>query len=174
MFRCDADAATPIPARNVEVAWRAGLDLNPLDPADPDDARWLAALVWPGEGDRERLLEQALAVARARTPRIVQGDLRRDLPRLAAEAPKNATLVVFHTAVLAYVREKSDRAAFARTVRGLGAQWVSNESSELYNDPKQPPAPWGGFTLSLNGRAMAHTDPHGTAIRWLAGSSVTS
>jgi hypothetical protein len=167
LFRCFANAATPVPARNVEVAWRAGLDLNPLDPADPDDARWLAALIWPGEGDRQRLLDQTLAVARAYPPRLVQGDLRQDLPRLAAEAPKDATLVVFHTAVLAYVREQADRRAFAETVRTLGAQWISNESAEVYNVPGQPPAPWGSFTVSLNGKPLAHADPHGKAIEWL-------
>ena len=38
------------------------------------------------------------------------------------------TLVVFHTAVLAYIESRGDRAAFARTVREIGAIWVSNEA----------------------------------------------
>lgn len=168
LFGCAADAATPVPARNITVAWRAGLDLNPLDPGHDDDARWLSALVWPGEGAREALLQKALAVAQAHRVCVVKGDLRRDLPALAADAPKEATLVIFHTAVLAYVPEAADRRGFADTVRKLGAQWISNESAETYNDPRRPPAPWGGFTLALNGRALAQTDPHGTAIRWLA------
>ena len=167
LFRCAADAATPLPEKNIEVVWRAGLDINPLDPADADDARWLSALVWPGEGEREALLQKALGLAKAHAPRVVKGDLRHDLPALAAQAPKGATLVIFHTAVLAYVREAADRRAFAETVRSLRAQWVSNESAELFNDPRQPPAPWGGFTLSLNGRPLAHTDPHGTSIAWV-------
>src|SRR6185312_6040166 len=37
LFRCAVNGATPLPKRNVEVAWRAGLDLNPLDPASDDD-----------------------------------------------------------------------------------------------------------------------------------------
>jgi hypothetical protein len=45
VFHCVTDAATPIPQRNVEVAWRAGLDLNPLDVSNDDDVRWLKALV---------------------------------------------------------------------------------------------------------------------------------
>ena len=52
VFHCAANAQTPIPARNVDVAWRAGLDLSPLDPQNPEDAAWLRALVWPGEGER--------------------------------------------------------------------------------------------------------------------------
>ena len=34
-------------------------------------------------------------------PRVIEGDLTTDLPALAAEAPQDATLVIFHTAVLA-------------------------------------------------------------------------
>src|SRR5690606_30134163 len=35
-----------------EIVWRAGIDLQPLDPAAPDTARWLTGLVWPGETGR--------------------------------------------------------------------------------------------------------------------------
>jgi hypothetical protein len=168
LFRCAVNEATPLPEKNVEVAWRAGLDLNPLDPAREDDVRWLKALVWPGEGERERLLEEALAVARAAKPRVVQGDLRRDLGELAAEAPRQATLVVFHTAVLAYVTDPADRQAFADSVRATGAQWISNESADLSGWRGETPAVWGDFVLALNGRPVAHTEPHGTRVHWLA------
>src|SRR3984957_12560613 len=30
-----------------QIVWRAGVDLNPLDPADPDTAAWLRAPAWP-------------------------------------------------------------------------------------------------------------------------------
>src|SRR6201999_4531420 len=36
-FRCAANDATPLPERNVEIAWRAGLDLHPLSAARDDD-----------------------------------------------------------------------------------------------------------------------------------------
>jgi hypothetical protein len=168
LFHCKVNAQTPVPKRNVDVVWRAGLDINPLDCTNDEDARWLQALVWPGEGERHRLLGEALAVARRDPPPIFKGDLRVDLPRVAAQAPKQATLVIFHTAVLAYVRDAADRQAFADSVRGLNAQWVSNESAKMFDRPDAPPAPWGLFSLSLNGCLMAHTDPHGTALDWLA------
>jgi len=167
LFHCTINDATPVPKKNLEVAWRAGLDLNPLNVSDDDDVRWLHALVWPGEGERDRLLDEALAVARRDPPRVVRGDLRHDLAALAAEAPKNATLVVFHTAVLAYVREASDRDAFVQSVKQLGAQWVSNESANLSHVPDLMLRPWERFLLSLNGIPQAYTDAHGTAIDWL-------
>ena len=75
---------------------------------------------------------------------------------------------MFHTAVLAYVREAADRLAFADTVRGLNAQWISNESAKLLAGPDDPPASWGRFLLALNGRPVAYADPHGASIDWLA------
>lgn len=168
LFHCLVNDATPLPQKNVEVVWRAGLDLNPLNVCEDGDVRWLQALVWPGEGERGRLLDEALAVARRDPPRVMKGDLRHDLPALAAEAPKDATLVVFHTAVLAYVRDAADRAAFARTVKQLAAQWVSNESARLLNAGHVTTRLAGQFQLSLNGVPQAYTESHGAALDWIA------
>ena len=86
---------------------------------------------------------------------------------LAAQAPQGATLVVFHTAVLAYVRDPADRQAFGRTAQACGAQWISNESGTIWDTSDLPPV-WGRFVLSLNARGLAYTDAHGTAIDWFA------
>ena len=96
----------------------------------------------------------------------MRGDLRRDLPALAARAPAGATLVVFHTAVLAYLPDRDDRAAFADTVRSLGATWIANESAPLL-DGEAEPWPRGRFLLARDGDPVAWTDPHGTAIDWI-------
>jgi hypothetical protein len=87
IFSCVVNAATPVPATVPRVVWRAGLDLNPLDVADPDHAAWLEALVWPEQTDRLVRLRAAIKVAAATKPRLVKGDLRTDLARLAEEAP---------------------------------------------------------------------------------------
>src|SRR5207248_2893039 len=116
IFPCEADSKTPLPRELPEIVWRAGLDLEPIDLADPEQVAWLEALVWPEETDRLDRLRAAIEIARGRKPRVVKGDLLRDLAALAAEAPKDATLVVFHTAVLVYVRSPSDRAEFVRSV----------------------------------------------------------
>jgi hypothetical protein len=171
-FACRAGPHTPLPDRGVDVAWRAGLDLEPLDVRDPDDTAWLEALVWPGEGRRLELLRAALAVAREHPPELVRGDLLHDLATLAARAPRDATLVVFHTAVLAYVPDARDRAAFARTVRGLGAVWIAAEAPEVLGATDVPGAPrLAGshpFLLARDGRPVAWTDPHGARVDWLA------
>jgi hypothetical protein len=52
VLRCELCGSTPVPLTMPDVAWRAGLDLNPLDPANPEDREWLRCLVWPGQSER--------------------------------------------------------------------------------------------------------------------------
>ena len=170
VFSCRADAGTPLPECNVEVASCAGLDLHPIDLTDDTEIRWLEALIWPGEGSRLSLLRAACELARAEPPPVIAGDLRGDLPALAAQAPADATLVVFHTAVLAYVRDPADRAAFAHSVAELDAVWIANEGPQ--NIPGVPASvmqerPAGDeFLLCVDGQPTAWTDGHGTWIDW--------
>jgi hypothetical protein len=165
-FPCRTSALTPVPSEHPEVVWRAGLDLNPLDVRDDDDMAWLEALVWPDQPERANRLRAAIAVAREDPPRVVAGDLLTSLPALAAEAPKDATLVVFHTAVLAYVADPETRARFARDVRDLNAVWISNETPRVFHLGVSGPK--GAFLLSVDGEPTAWTDPHGAWIDWIA------
>ena len=64
VLRCRPAGDVPIPAALPEIAWRAGLDLNPLDIDDPEAVRWLELLIWPGLEFRLETLHGALAVAR--------------------------------------------------------------------------------------------------------------
>jgi hypothetical protein len=89
VFTCSVSEATPLPKAMPQVAWRAGLDLDPLDAANPSQAAWLETLVWPEQTERLTNLRVALRVAAAHRPRIVKGDLLGDgLARLCREAPK--------------------------------------------------------------------------------------
>ncbi|MGH2886850.1 MAG: DUF2332 domain-containing protein [Solirubrobacteraceae bacterium] len=169
LLHCRAGRGTPLPERNLEVAWRAGLDLNPVDLGDDAEVRWLEALVWPGEEYRLPRLRAACDVARLVSPRVVQGDLRTDLAALAAQAPAHATLVVFHTAVLAYVRDPKEREAFARSAARAGAVWVANEGSRNIpgaGDPSRAHPDPASFLLCVDGNPLAWTDGHGTWIDW--------
>ncbi|MCO1658919.1 DUF2332 domain-containing protein [Pseudonocardia humida] len=171
VFRCAAGPGVPLPDRPVEVAWRAGLDLAPLDVTDPDDVAWLDALVWPGEEHLGAQLHAAIEVLRADPPRLVAGDLRTGLPALLAGVPAGATPVVFHTAVLAYLPDPADRQRFAETVLGSGATWLAAEAPGLVPGPAAAAAAGrvrpGEFLLCRDGDPVAATDPHGAAVRLL-------
>ncbi len=173
IFSCAVNEATPLPQEMPKIVWRAGLDLNPLDPADPAQAEWLQTLVWPEQTQRLAGLRAALKIGAVQQPRVVKGNLLGDdLDRLCRDAPKDATLVVFHTAVVAYVADMGQRRAFADKVRSICRFWISNEAPTVFpgipSGAGQPPDA-GRFLLSVNGFPVAWTDPHGAAIDWTAG-----
>jgi hypothetical protein len=174
VLRCRPEGGVPVPDALPEVVWRRGLDLSPVDVRDADAVRWLELLVWPGEEYRLDDLHGALAVAREDPPPVVPGDLVTDLPALAAEAPADATLVIFHTAVLAYV-PSAGRAAFADAVGALDAVWLANEGPRVLGLEGDGPALAAGpppeapydMALARDGEVIAWTDGHGAAVHWL-------
>ncbi|WP_426512046.1 DUF2332 domain-containing protein [Dactylosporangium sp. McL0621] len=167
VLRCRVDGPAPaVTPGAVAVAWRAGIDLNPLDVTDEEDAHWLRALVWPEQRERRARLDAALELARRDPPRVVAGDLNERLDALVAEAPAGATLVVLHTAVVDYVPEPA-RSAFAERVRALPGHWLSQEMAHVFPAIaarllEPPPRDEVAYVLALDGRPLAFTAMHGS------------
>lgn len=167
VLACDARGPVPLPAQVPEVSWRAGLDLNPLDVTSDADVRWLECLLWPGETGREERLAAAVETARRDPPPVYRGDLLTDVPRLAGQAPPEATLVIFHSAVLAYL-SRSERARFAAAVTAMKAVWLSNEAPGVLPGNAASAREAGNFVLVRDGGTpLATTDGHGTWLDWL-------
>jgi hypothetical protein len=169
IFRCRASGAVPLPGAVPRIVWRRGLDLNPIDLRSDEEVAWLETLVWPGQEERARGLQAAIDVARRETPEVVKGDLLSGLEGLMATAPGDATLVVFHTAVLTYVTPRESRDRFAESMMNSAAVWISNEAPGVFLSLAEsaPPAPARGlFLLMRNGVPLAWTGPHGQSIDW--------
>jgi hypothetical protein len=170
VLECEVHGDPPLPGALPEVVWRAGIDLNPLDVHDDDAMAWLATLVWPEHEDRRSRLTAAVRLARTDPPRLVRGDLVESLPALVEQAPKDATLVVFHSAVLAYLSPE-DRARFVDVVRDLPGHWISNEGPEVVASIQPPGAPEppspDPFLLALDGQPVAWAHGHGRALWWI-------
>ena len=154
------------------VVWRAGIDLSPVDVTDDDAVHWLETMVWPEQDERRERLRRAVEIARADPPYLVRGDLLDALPALVDQAPPDATLVVFHSAVIAYLAH-ADRARFAAMMTDLVADgrchWVSNEGPRVLPDlvPPGVDVPFGRFVLAVDGRPVALTHGHGAELDWL-------
>jgi hypothetical protein len=162
---CEVTGPVPVPEVLPEVVWRRGLDLHPLDVTSDDDVRWLQCLVWPEQTDRFEILRDAIAIAREDPPVVVEGDLLVDLAGLVQSAPVDATVVVYHSAVLAYLGE-SGRSAFVESLARLGREvvWVSNEAPGVV---VEYPRVQGRFVLGVDGRPVALTGQHGHTLDWL-------
>jgi len=167
---CITTGDVPLPREVPAIVWRAGLDLNPIDAADPDARRWLQALIWPEHHERADRLNAAMAVAAVAAPRIVAGDLARDLPKLLDQAPAGATVVVTHSATLAYL-EQDQRNAFITLLAESGVHRLGAEGPNvLPHVTKQIPDDLdinGRFVVSLDDRALALAQPHGRTLTWL-------
>ncbi|MGY2745105.1 DUF2332 domain-containing protein [Pseudarthrobacter sp. O4] len=178
VLHCATTGPVPLPQELPRVVWRAGIDLNPLDVRNPDDVAWLEALVWPEQDFRRERLRQAITVARADPPLLVAGDLNEQLLSLAGQAPSDAALVVFHSAVMAYL-DAAGRDRFRRTVAGLARErcchWLSNEGHTVIIQadgssvvPEMDDGRLQGrFLLLHNGVPVAIAGPHGQSLEWL-------
>ena len=177
LLRCTTTGNPPIPRALPDIAWRAGVDLNPLDGTDPDTVAWLRALVWPGQEARLEQLEAALATLAtlkpgelqgvAGPPLILAGDLNERIVELVKAAPKHAVPVVMHSAVLAYLDEPR-RTRFAETIATLGCRWISNEAFFMDGSNQTRESSEGNhFTLALDRVPLARTGQHGAQLDWL-------
>jgi hypothetical protein len=170
------------------IAGRAGVDLRPVDPTDPDQARWLLACQWPDDLERFERQRAALEIAAALPPivqpAITRGDMVERLPEVAATVPPEAALCVFHSWVAAYLTPEQQAAlaaAIARVAEQRPVFWVFAESPfEVPGLPvAPPPADAGepnraGTALMLvelsQGSQVAHRladmHHHGTWLTW--------
>lgn len=170
LLTCTVDGPVPIPDSVPKVVWRAGIDLNPLDVTDQDDIRWLETLVWPEHTQRRTQLAAAIEVARTDPPILVAGDLNETVDELITKAPSTATLVVFHSAVLAYL-DRASRAAFVAKMQRGDAHWISNEGPGALPTtegvlPKSPHPSRALFVVAHNGNPLAYADGHGRSLHW--------
>lgn len=171
LLECETSGGVPVPAALPTVVWRAGIDLQPLALDSADDMLWLQTLIWPEQQARRERLRAAREIAMADPPLLVRGDATDALPALVAQAPQDATLVVFHSGTLVYLSAE-DRARFARTIRSLGTRWISQEGvavlpdveRELSQDAAQERAL---FVLAVDGHPVARVGPHGQRVDWI-------
>jgi hypothetical protein len=130
---CSIVGDRPIPTRAMpEVVARVGVDLDPVDLTDADDARWLRACLWPDQPERVARLEAEIALATTAPPLLLQGDPVEMLPDAFARVAADALPVVTTTWSLSHFPLESrlrflrrlDEAAASRTVAWVSAEGV--------------------------------------------------
>lgn len=121
----------PLPTRAMpEVVARVGVDLEPLDVTDPDDARWLRACLSPDQPERAARLEAEMALAATAPPLLLQGDPVEVMPDAFARVPADALPVVTTTWTLSHLPVESRlrfRHRLDETASGRAVAWVSAE-----------------------------------------------
>ena len=130
---CSIVGDRPVPRRAMpEVVARIGVDLDPVDVTDADDARWLRACLWPDQPERVARLEAEMALAATTPPLLLRGDAVEVVLDALARVPTDALPVVTTTWALSRFPLESrlrflhrlDEAAVGRTVAWVSAEGV--------------------------------------------------
>ena len=169
-IECELHGTTkpPIPNNFPEIAWRHGIDLNPIDLHDPENVLWLRALVWPEHEKRDKQLERAIEVARDNPPEIVRGDALEVLPNLIRKVGEGPELCVYHSFTLS-LATKAHRegleSILAQASEGRNVSWISFEWAKDAETPLLE-------LTRLEKRArtekkLARAQPHGAWLEWL-------
>lgn len=159
----------PPPPANPMIAQRAGVDLNPLDPKDPEHLLRLTAFLWPDQPERLTMTRAAATIADAD---ITRGDAIDWLePRLKA-APTGHLHLIQHTVAWQYFPLEAQERGRA-LIEAAGAQatdarplaWLSMET-----DGDATGAIGAALTLRLwpgdITLPLGRADFHGRWINW--------
>jgi hypothetical protein len=121
----------PVPAQPMpEVVARIGVDLDPIDVTDADDARWLRACLPPDQPERLARLNAEMSLAAVAPPLLLRGDPVESLPDAIARVPADVLPVVTTTWALSQFSLET-RARFLRRLEQSADDrtiaWVSVE-----------------------------------------------
>lgn len=120
----------PIAGRLPELVDRVGIDLSPIDLADPADARWLIACVWPDTGRAARVAA-SIRLAQEDLPRIVAGRANDVLPGVLRTLPDDTTAIVMTTWAFGYF-SLDERTEFVDLLRAAARRrpvvWLSADN----------------------------------------------
>ncbi|MGY1643501.1 DUF2332 domain-containing protein [Geodermatophilus sp. SYSU D00703] len=179
---CSVVGDRPVPTRAVpEVVARIGIDADPLDVTDADDARWLRACLWPDQPERRARLDAEMALAATAPPLLLRGDAVEVLPDAVARVPADAMPVVTTTWALARLPVESRLRFLHRlddAAAGRAVAWVSVEGVGVAPSiPTLGDRPASGHSivgLAVFDRPMPHPEAvgrcwsRGRLLAWLA------
>jgi len=162
------------PAGTLAVSGARGVDLHPLDAAEPDDRQRLAAYLWPGETARAARLAAAIGIAAAHPPHVDTGLASAWLlQRFAEPQGEGVRRVVFHSMVLQYAGSQERAAidyAFAlagaragpeRPLARVSIEWRADRAAVELRI-----AQWDGAGQQGESRLAALCHPYGEWIDW--------
>ncbi len=174
----------PIPTRAMpEVVARIGIDLDPVDVTDAEQARWLRACLWPDQPERIARLDAELALAATAPPLLLAGDAVELLPDALARVPADALPVVTTTWTLSRLSlddrlrflQRLDEAATDRPVAWVPVEGVGVAPAiPTFGDRRASGHSIIG--LALFEHAALHTEgvgrcwSQGRLLSWLAGA----
>ena len=179
---CGTRGDVPVPAVHPPIAASIGVDTNPIDVRDADQARWLEACVWPDQVVRFERLRAAIEIAIRVGVDVRRGDATAAVAGLVAEAAASGHPVVTTSWVLNYFSAAARQqfvAALDEAAESIDFSWIYVESPPLCPElPGMPPARSGAKQPTAlvvvrwhRGRRdavhLGDAHPHGRWLHWV-------
>ncbi len=189
---CAVAGRPPLPPAAPDVARRIGIDVAPIDLADPDARAWLTACT-PPTSDALARLAGAIEVTRRAAVPVIRGEGAEALAAAIDTVPDDL-LVVVADSYTAVFMDDADRRAMAAAVveRGRDAVWISLDplvplgtaadrcvhDLPVATDLVQRNRDGGVFAVlsvlgsldgTRTGRVLGTAHPSGTRMTWLGG-----
>jgi len=155
------------PDTSPKIMARGGVDLNPLDPDNPDDALRLQAYLWPDQPARLALTRSAITAAKTR---VDQGDAIDWLKGRLGNVPGQTHMIYSTVAWQYFPKEKQAEGAALIAQAGAAATddtplaWFGMENDGGAQGAALTLRLWPG-DLRLN---LGRADFHGRWIKWAA------
>lgn len=164
VLRVELDGDIDVPTRAPYVQRRVGIDLNPLDLNDPDDLRWLEALIWPEQTERRRRLRSAVRIRATVQVDMVRADASSAIGGVLDRLPTAGPAIVFHAFTLNQFPVEA-RSRFDGALRAASSRRsISRIGLEYWEGTEDWPEVRVGLTESdLVPVMQAH--PHGDWIK---------
>lgn len=166
-----------------EVVARIGIDLDPIDTSDANEARWLRACLPPDQPERTARLEGELELTTSAPPFMMRGEVVELLPAALARVPANALPVVTTTWSLSDLPLESrlrflqclDAAATKRPIAWVSVEGVGVAPAiPTFGD--RPASGHSIIGLAVFGHSTLHAEAvgrcwlRGQMLAWLADS----
>ena len=154
------------PAAALNVVDRAGVDLNPLDPSDPDQALRLMAYLWPDQPERAHLTRTAIEMSQTRP---ATGDAAAWLEDRLTTAHPGCLHLIYHTIAWQYFPASTvDRCT--RAIAAAGAR-ATFDAPIAHLSMEADGGKGAALTVKLwpggTDQTLARVDFHGRWIDWL-------
>ena len=165
------DNVPPLEAGVPEIAYRVGLDIEPIELTDDDAARWMLSSTWPDHRDLSQMQRHAIEVLRRDPPRLIQGDAVDGLPEVLAGVPRDLTLIVYQSFMIHHLSpERRDEfmAMLAREGEKRPVHFISMYGAGIGGGSRRARVDiheWAGDSYETRQLSEGHS--HGRSLRWI-------
>jgi hypothetical protein len=152
---------------------KIGIDQNPLDLKESDNANWLKALVWADRLERLEKIEAAITIANQEDIQFIKASTLKEFEFIFQNQAEHLPLVIYHTHTL-YQFTPTERAAFRDLLDQIGANrdliYLAAEHHKVFDTDYGMNGVLVVLTQYRKGektnRVVAVTNGHADWIKW--------